>query len=58
VIVFVALEGVEGRPVPVPAWTPRDADEQRQAERALRVMGLSKDIEQAIAELGTASPAR
>lgn len=52
VIVFVALEGVEGKPVPVPAWVPRDADEQRLAERALRVMGLSKDIEQAITELG------
>jgi acyl-CoA hydrolase len=55
VIVFVALEGVEGKPVPVPAWVPRDADEQTLATRALRVMGLSKDIEQAIAELGRSS---
>jgi len=56
VIVFVALDGVEGRPVPVPAWTPRNADEQRLAERALRVMELSKEIEQAIAELGGEPP--
>ena len=52
VMVFVALDGVEGKPVPVPAWLPRDAEEQRIAERALRVMQLSKDIEQAIVELG------
>jgi acyl-CoA hydrolase len=55
VIVFVALDGVEGKPMPVPAWAPRNADEQTLAERALRVMGLSKDIEQAIADLGRPS---
>lgn len=51
VIVFVALDGVEGRPVPVPAWTPRDDAGRALAERAVRVMGLSYDIEQAIAAL-------
>jgi acyl-CoA hydrolase len=52
VIVFAALDGVEGRPVPVPAWTPRDDAERALAERAVRVMGLSHEMEQAIAALG------
>ena len=56
VIVFVALDGVEGKPVAVPAWTPRDDEERRLAERAQRVTGLSKDLEQAIAELAGAAP--
>ena len=48
VIVFVALDGVEGRPVPVPPWTPDNADDHRLAEYALQVMALSKDIEDAV----------
>ena len=51
VIVFVALDGVEGRPVPVPAWVPRDDAERALAGRAVRVMGLSHEMEQAIAAL-------
>jgi hypothetical protein len=51
VIVFVALDGVEGKPVAVPAWKPEDPDDQRLAEYALKVMALSKDIEQAVASL-------
>lgn len=48
VIVFVALDGVEGRPVPVPPWAPDNADDRRLAEYALQVMALSKDIEDAV----------
>lgn len=48
VIVFVALDGVEGRPVPVPPWSPDNADDRRLAEYALQVMALSKDIEDAV----------
>ncbi|PZO10181.1 MAG: acyl-CoA thioesterase [Lysobacteraceae bacterium] len=51
VIVFVALDGVEGKPVAVPAWRPEDPDDRRLAEYALKVMALSKDIEQAVASL-------
>ncbi len=51
VIVFVALDGVEGRPIAVPAWTPVDAEDGQLAEYAMKVMGLSKDIEQAVARL-------
>jgi acyl-CoA hydrolase len=51
VIVFVALDGVEGRPTAVPAWQPADEEDRRLAEYALSVMALSKDIEQAVARL-------
>ena len=49
VIVFVALDGVEGKPTPVPAWTPRDDEDRRLAEYATQVMALSKGIEETIA---------
>lgn len=47
VIVFVALDGVEGQPTPVPAWTPVDDEDQREAEYARQVMELGRGIEQA-----------
>ena len=49
VIVFVALDGVEGRPVAVPGWIPRDEEDHRLAEYAMQVMALSKDIESTVA---------
>ena len=49
VIVFVALDGAEGRPVAVPAWLPVSDEDKRMAEYALKVMELSKGIEQTIA---------
>ena len=49
VVVFVALDAAEGRPVAVPAWTPRSAEDQRMTEYALKVMELGKGIEQTIA---------
>ena len=49
VIVFVALDAVEGEPTPVPAWTPRDDEDRRLAEYAQQVMALSKGIEQTVA---------
>ena len=48
-IVFVALDAVEGEPVPVPSWTPHDEHDRRLAEYAQQVMELSKGIEQTIA---------
>ncbi len=51
VIVFVALDGVEGRPTPVPSWQPVDDEDRRLSEYAQNVMALSKDIEQAVARL-------
>jgi acyl-CoA hydrolase len=49
VIVFVALDGAEGRPVAVPAWLPVSDEDKRMAGYALKVMELSKGIEQTIA---------
>jgi acyl-CoA hydrolase len=49
VIVFVALDGVEGKPIAVPAWTPRDDEDLRMADYATQVMALSKGIEETVA---------
>ena len=49
VIVFVALDDVEGKPAPVPAWVPQTDDDRRLSEYATRVMALSKGIEQTVA---------
>ncbi len=49
VIVFVALDEVEGKPTPVPAWRPQDDEDRRLADYATKVMALSKGIEQTIA---------
>ena len=49
VIVFVALDGVEGKPTPVPPWSPQTDDDRRLAEYATQVMALSKGIEQTVA---------
>jgi acyl-CoA hydrolase len=38
VIVFVALDAVEGKPVPVPSWTPTEHEDIRKSEYAQRVM--------------------
>lgn len=49
VIVFVALDAVEGAPTPVPGWAPRDDEDRRLSDYATQVMALSKGIEQTIA---------
>ncbi len=49
VMVFVALDDVEGAPTPVPAWEPQTDEDQRLSEYANQVMALSKGIEQTIA---------
>ncbi|KAB8162086.1 acyl-CoA thioesterase [Marilutibacter maris] len=48
VIVFVALDGVEGQPTPVPSWVPASEEDKRLAEYAMKVMELSKGIEQTV----------
>lgn len=45
VIVFVALDGVEGNPTPVPPWTPATEDDRQLAGYAQQVMALGKGIE-------------
>jgi acyl-CoA hydrolase len=55
VIVFVALDGVEGKPAKVPTWTPTTDDDTRLAEYAVKVMELSKGIEETVQRFGAAS---
>ena len=38
IIVFVALDQPEGKPVPVPAWVPQTDEDRRMADDADRVM--------------------
>ncbi len=56
VIVFVALDGVEGAPTPVPDWVPQDEEDKRMAEYATEVMALSKGIEKTIETYRVVSP--
>jgi acyl-CoA hydrolase len=51
VIVFVALDGVDGKPTPVPPWTPLTDVDRHLGEYALKVMELSKGIEATMDEL-------
>lgn len=48
VIVFVAVDD-DGKPVPVPAWTPTSDEDRRLSEYAMKVMDLSKGIESTVA---------
>ncbi|MEO5628253.1 MAG: acyl-CoA thioesterase [Thermomonas sp.] len=47
VIVFVALDDA-GKPIQVPTWVPSSEEDERLAEYAIKVMALSKDIEQTV----------
>ena len=49
VIVFVALDAVDGKPTPVPSWTPMDEEDRQLSEYATQVMALSKGIEETVA---------
>lgn len=57
VIVFVALDAPEGKPVEVPAWQPQDEDDRQLAEYAMQVMALGKDVEQTVARYRHAADA-
>lgn len=49
IIVFVALDAVEGKPTAVPSWQPQAPEDRLLAEYATKVMELSKNIEQTVA---------
>lgn len=48
VIAFVALDGPEGRPVPVQAWTPESDDDRRLADYAQEVMAQGRDMDSVV----------
>jgi len=50
IIVFVAMDDDHATPVEVPCWRPTEASDQRLAEYALKVMELSRGIEDTIAQ--------
>ena len=54
-IVFVALDGVEGKPTKVPTWAPSTDDDRRLVEYAIKVMALSKGIEETVQRFGVAT---
>ena len=49
IVVFVALDGIEGQPTPVPSWTPATEEDRRLSAYAVKVMDLGKGIEHTIA---------
>jgi len=51
VMVFVALDNPDGKPTPVPTWEPRDEEDRRLRDYALRLMALSKEMERQVATL-------
>lgn len=55
VIVFVALDAPEGRPVPVPSWTPETDEDRRLAAYARDVLALGRSIEPML-DAGPAGP--
>jgi len=48
VMVFVALDAPDGKPTPVTTWLPRDDHERQLQEQAMKLMNLSKEMEQLV----------
>jgi acyl-CoA hydrolase len=45
VMVFVALDAPDGKPTPVPPWQPRNEEECRLQAQALRLVDLSREMQ-------------
>jgi acyl-CoA hydrolase len=54
VMVFVALDGPDGKPTPVPHWEPVDDKGRRLQEQARQLLELSKGMEQLVEMRGEA----
>jgi acyl-CoA hydrolase len=48
VIVFVALDGPEGKPTDVPAWEPRDDTERSLQDYARRLIEVSRRMQEEV----------
>jgi acyl-CoA hydrolase len=48
VMVLVALDAPDGKPTAVPAWLPRDADEQRLQAKAQELQALSRGMQRLV----------
>ena len=51
VLVFVALDGPDGRPVAVPPWVPAGEEDRQLAGYAQRLMAISREMEAEAARL-------
>lgn len=52
IIIFVALDGPDGKPTPVPPWSPVTDEDCALADLAMRVQSLSKSMESEVSQLG------
>lgn len=57
VIIFVALDAPDGKPVAVPEWRPDNDEDRRMAEYAERVLDLSKAMESEVTLIKPLPPA-
>jgi acyl-CoA hydrolase len=57
VIIFVALDAPDGKPIPVPAWQPGNDEDQRLADYARRLVELSKTMEAEVSRFRSPSQA-
>ncbi|MBN8947446.1 MAG: acyl-CoA thioesterase [Rhodanobacter sp.] len=48
VMVFVALDGADGKPTPVPCWEPRNEADRRLQAKARQLLELSQGMEQLV----------
>jgi acyl-CoA hydrolase len=51
VMVFVALDGPDGKPTRVPVWEPRDEEDRRLQTNAKKLMELSRAMEREVVSL-------
>lgn len=51
VIVFVALDSPDGRPTPIDPWQPANDEDRQLSEYAMRMLSLSKAMEQQVAQI-------
>jgi acyl-CoA hydrolase len=51
VMVFVALDSPDGKPTTVPVWEPKNDEDRRLQEYAMKLMDLSKAMGQQVASL-------
>ncbi len=58
VIVFVALDGPDGKPTDVPAWVPRNDAERQRRDHVLKVAELSHAMEREIRQRHPVKSAR
>lgn len=57
IIIFVALDAPDGKPTPVPPWTPASDEDRRLADFAERIQQLSESMDAEVSHFQARSPA-